>query len=411
VLASYWRAYRPPAVDVALAAAFIVLGQVLTWGELEGPESSAGPRATNAVLSALFLASLAWRRRAPLAAMCWAVAVYFLPHAVVQHDITFWGGGVPLMLLTASAGYYCSRDRAVLALGLGLAAFVVATLYTPLLRSPDAFIWNVVFLSVPWIGARALREREERAATLAATLATERSAKDAALRDAAAAERAHIARELHDIVAHSVSMMVIQVGAARMQLQAGPAGATAPLLDAEDVGRQTLQDLRRLLGVLRADEEAAASTDGGAAAVPEPPQPGLSRLDVLVRPIRAAGLRVDVDVVGDPVVLPAALDLTSYRVVQEALTNTLKHSGGTSVTVRLRYTSSALLIDVLDDGTAARAGEDAGHGLVGIDERVSMFGGTVSAGPHPDGGWRVHTELPLPDPSSQDSRVAALPVP
>jgi hypothetical protein len=89
VLASYWRAYRPPAVDVALAAAFIVLGQVLTWGELEGPESSAGPRATNAVLSALFLASLAWRRRAPLAAMCWAVAVYFLPHAVVQHDITF----------------------------------------------------------------------------------------------------------------------------------------------------------------------------------------------------------------------------------------------------------------------------------------------------------------------------------
>jgi signal transduction histidine kinase len=406
VLKSYWRAYRPPTVDVLIAAAFIVFGQLVTWFRLDGPDGYVGPRPLNAILNALFLAALAWRRRAPLAAVCWAVGVYFLPTALVPHDITFAAGGIPLIFLTASAGYHCSRRRAVLAAAVAMAGLATITLTMPYLRSPSAFLWNTLFMLVPWFGARALREREDRAATLAAALATERASKEVALRDAANAERAHIARELHDIVAHSVSMMVIQIGAARMQLQAGAGSAQEPLLDAEDVGRQTLDDLRRLLGVLRADEPDARDPGDDSVTGAQPPQPGLTQVEAMLPPLRAAGLDVEMEVDGEPVPLPAALDLTCFRIIQEALTNTLKHGGATRASVQLRYTPDALLIAVADDGTAAPPVDRVGHGLVGIGERVALFGGTAKAGPGRGGGWRVHVELPLPAPTAHDLRAA-----
>jgi signal transduction histidine kinase len=315
-------------------------------------------------------------------------------------------------VLTASAGYYCSRRQAVAGAAVTAVVFAVVTLTTAELRSPDAFVTNMVFLLAPWVAARTLREREERAAALAATLATERTSKDADVRQAAAAERSHIARELHDIVAHSVSMMVIQIGAARVQLHAGAADVEAPLLDAEAAGRQTLDDLRRLLGVLRADERVELE----AGAVPEPPQPGLETLEGLVAPAREAGLDVEVDVRGVPVALPAALDLTAYRIVQEALTNALKHSGATTVRIGLTYMPSELLLCVDDDGRgegtaggAAGRGHSRGHGLVGMRERVSLFGGAVSAGPAPVAGWQVRAELPLPVTPLQEQQATALP--
>ncbi|CAN5183966.1 histidine kinase [soil metagenome] len=386
-------------MDVAIAAVFVVLGQATVWWRLDAPEAFAGPRPLNAVVSLLLMSSLAWRRRAPLAAVCWAVAVYCLPHLVVPIDTTFLTGFIPLIILTASAGYVASRPRAIVAAAVAMVGLVAVTVGSDILRSWDALAFNSMFLLVPWIGARALREREDRATALATELATERASKDAALRAAAAAERSHIARELHDIVAHNVSMMVIQIGAARMQLQTGLAGADeagAALLDAEEAGRQTLDDLRRLLGVLRADEAADAAETAGASSSPEPPQPGLAQLEALVAPIRATGLQLEVDVVGDPVPLPAALDLTAYRIVQEALTNTLKHSGATRAAIRLTYRSSALLIEAEDDGAPRPTGNRTGHGLVGIGERAALFGGTVTAGAAEDGGWRVHAELPLP---------------
>jgi signal transduction histidine kinase len=395
VLPQSWRAYRPPVTDVVIAVVFVVVGQVVTWGLFEDPRSFEGPRALNAVLSLLLMAALAWRRRAPLAAVTWAVAVYFLTQPLVPHDVPLLTGFLPLVVLTASAGYGCSRRRAFLAAGIAVLGLTAVTLSTPWLRSADYFAYNLVYLLAPWLAARGLREREDRAAALSAALVGERAAKDAAVREVAAAERGRIARELHDIVAHSVSVMVVQIGAARMQVQSGAAGAEAPLLAAEDVGRQALADLRRLLGVLRAD-------DGEA---PQAPQPGLSALDALVAQTRATGLDVDVEVDGDPVELPAGLDLTAYRIVQEALTNTLKHSGAASASVRLRFEPSSLLVEVVDDGTATPADDATGHGLVGIRERVAMFGGTVTTGRIP-GGWRVRAELPL---ASVDQRVATAP--
>jgi signal transduction histidine kinase len=388
---------------VAIAAVFTVVGQVVTWGQFEDPRSFEGPRAFNAVLSLLLMAALAWRRRAPLAAVSWAVAVYFLTQPVLAHDVPLLVGFLPLIVLTASAGYSCSRRRAFLAAGVAVLGVVAVTLSTPWLRSADYLAYNLVYLLGPWLAARGLREREDRAAALSAALADERAAKEAALREVAAQERVRIARELHDIVAHSVSVMVVQIGAARMQLAADPRRAEAPLLAGEDVGRQALADLRRLLGVLRADEATGAGTG------PQAPQPGLSVLDALVAQIRAAGLDVAVQVEGDPVDLSTGLDLTAYRIVQEALTNTVKHSGASSASVRVSYGRSSVVVEVVDDGTRTPAPTGTGHGLVGIDERVTAFGGTATSGPAPGGGWRVRAELPLPAPSPDPERVAALP--
>ncbi len=398
MLPQLWRAYRPPATDVAIAVVFAVVGQVVTWGQFEDPRSFEGPRALNAVLSLLLMAALAWRRRAPLAAVSWAVGVYFLTQPLIPHDVPLLTAFLPLVVLTASAGYGCPRRRAFLAAGIAVLGVTVVTLSTPWLRSADYFAYNVVYLLAPWLAARGLREREDRAAALSAALAGERAAKDAAVREVAAAERVRIARELHDIVAHSVSVMVVQIGAARMQVQSGARGAATPLLAAEDVGRQALADLRRLLGVLRAEEATGAG--------PEAPQPGLSALDTLVAQTRATGLHIDVQVQGDPVELPAGLDLTAYRIVQEALNNTLKHSGAAGASVRLAYGPSSLVIEVVDDGTETPADDATGHGLVGIAERVATFGGTAAVGHLPGGGWRVRAELPLLA-ASEEQRIPA----
>lgn len=407
--ANSWRTFRPSGTDVALAGAFAVAGQLVTWGRLiEQPETFVGPRPLNAVINLALMSALLWRRHAPLAAVCFAVVVYFLPHAVMPLDLPLFTGFIPFVILTASAGYYADRRRASIAAAVAAVAVVAMTMATPWMRSVSDALWNAGFLLVPWVGARGLRVREDRAATLAATLATERASTEAARREAAAGERAHIARELHDIVAHSVSMMVIQIGAARMQLQAGTRDVAGSLHEAEEAGRQTLEDLRRLLGVLRAD----GPVDPGSGSRPAPPQPGLAELATLIAPVRDAGLDVGVEVAGDPTVLPAALDLTAYRIVQEALTNTLRHSGATGAAVVLTYSACSLRIDVVDDGPEGATGDRSGHGLIGIGERATLFGGDVSAGPVDGGGWRVRAELPLPSTSlltGRDEPATALP--
>jgi signal transduction histidine kinase len=405
VLVTLWRTYRPPAADLILAAAFIALGQAVTWARLDDPWAFEGPRTLNAVLNLMLMSALAWRRRAPFGAVCWAVGVYYLPHAIAPHDLTLLAGFLPLIVLTASAGYFCPRRRAVMAAAVAVVAITVATLTTVWLRSPDAFAYNAVVLLLPWLMARGLREREDKAAKLAAALARERAAKEAAVREVASQERARIARELHDIVAHSVSVMVVQIGAARMQLRAGAPAAAAPLLDAEDVGREALADLRRLLGVLRAEE---ATGQQGQQDSPQAPQPGLAQLDALVAQFGAAGIRVEVNVAGCEIQLPPVLDLTAYRIVQEALTNTLKHTTVASARVRLEYTPSSLMIDVTDEGVGPFGDEPGGHGLIGIRERASLFGGTATAGAVEGGGWRVHAELPLCSPAADKLSASAV---
>lgn len=198
-------------------------------------------------------------------------------------------------------------------------------------------------------------------------------------------EQARIARELHDVIAHSVSMIVVQAAAADDVFDERPDQARQALRSIEAAGRDAMRELRRLLSAVRPGIEID----------PTEPQPGLDRLDELTRSFRTGGLRVAVRREGEPVELPAGLDLSAYRIVQEALTNTLRHARATRADVTLSYSLDALELDVLDDGRAAPTNGIGGHGLLGMRERAALLGGTLEAGPHPGGGYRVHARLPL----------------
>jgi signal transduction histidine kinase len=212
------------------------------------------------------------------------------------------------------------------------------------------------------------REREERAAA------------------AVSSERSRIARELHDIVAHSVSVMVVQAEAADEMLDRGrPDRARSSVWTIQETGRAALTDMRRMLGILRGADSMPALT----------PQPGIANLELLLVQVRESGLPVELDVTGAPRPLPPGVDLSAYRIVQEALTNSLKYAGRAQARVTVRYAPGALELEVSDDGAGAANGANGGHGLVGMRERVMLFGGELAAGPAEGGGYTVRARLPL----------------
>lgn len=218
---------------------------------------------------------------------------------------------------------------------------------------------------------------EERAA------AAERERENTA-RIAVAEERARITRELHDVVAHAMSVMVLQVGAVRHRLPAGMDDDRDALVSVEETGRSALAEMRHLLGVMGGDEEAERA-----------PQPGLDRLDALVETVGRAGLEVRLRVEGESQSLSRAIDLSAYRIVQEGLTNALKHAGARRADVTLRYTTADLWVEVTDDGAGPEPGDGIGRGLRGLRERVKIYEGEMSAGPAPDGGYRLSVRLPI----------------
>jgi signal transduction histidine kinase len=231
----------------------------------------------------------------------------------------------------------------------------------------------------------------------------------AATRRALDEERALIASELHDVVTHNVSVMIVQAGAARQVLAADPAEATAALLAVEASGRAAMTELRHLLGLLSpasAGAGPAAGPDGAEAGQDLSPQPGLGQLQPLIGRLATAGLPVELQVGGVPRALPPGLDLAAYRVVQEALTNVLKHAGKPRTTVRLGYSDADLVVEVADAGRpipaagpAPSAVPGSGRGLLGLRERIALYGGELDAGPRPGGGWLVRARLPI-DPAA-----------
>jgi len=227
----------------------------------------------------------------------------------------------------------------------------------------------------------------------------------AATRRALDEERALIASELHDVVTHNVSVMIVQAGAARQVLAADPAEATAALLAVEASGRAAMTELRHLLGLL-SPASAGAGPDGAETGQDLSPQPGLEQLQPLIGRLATAGLPVELRVGGVPRALPPGLDLAAYRVVQEALTNVLKHAGKPRTTVRLDYSDADLVVEVADAGRPIPAAGPApgavpgsGRGLLGLRERIALYGGELDAGPRPGGGWLVRARLPI-DPAA-----------
>ena len=244
-----------------------------------------------------------------------------------------------------------------------------------------------LFLIAGWLIGRYLRAR--RSVTDRLQQETMRLAEDreARAREAVAEERARIARELHDIVAHTLGTIVLQAAAADARFDREPERARTALRTIEATGRQALGEMRRLLGLLREADVEPGRT----------PQPGMHDITALVEGVRTAGQPVELDVEGEPIPLPPGLGLATYRVVQEALTNVVKHAGGAPARVRLAFGGDALAVSVTDTGCAAGAADDgAGQGLVGMRERVSIFGGDLFTGRRPDGGFVVEARFPLP---------------
>ena len=375
----------PSRSDVALTAGLLVLGQLTTWLRLDTDDAFAGGRLANATLAALVVLPLLWCRRFPAAAAGASAAILSMPHLFVELDVTVLAGFVPLIVVTAACGYHGTARQGVTGAALAVAGMTVVSATTPVLRTPVSLLFNVLVLLSPWAAARALRHREERARRLGSALAHQRRQFDDRMARAIERERAEIARELHDIVAHGVSVMVVQIGGARMQ-SADSKAVSRSLLQAEEAGRQALADLRRMLGVLR-----AAPAD----ALAGQPLPGLAQLDVLIAQASNAGLQVQTRLDGSADPLPPAVDVSAYRIVQEALTNVLKHSRADRADVEIQQSDGQLTIQVHDRGPARRAEDETGYGLVGIRERVAFLGGRAHADADGTGGWHVRVEIPM----------------
>ena len=275
--------------------------------------------------------------------------------------------------------------KAILGLAISVGAVVLIVYEIPGAHSASYLLFIPMRQAVAWAAGFLVRERTEQAevAEMRATQA-ERD-REAAARVAVAEERARIARELHDIVAHAVSVMVLQVGAVRHQLSDELDEQRTALQDVERAGRTALTEMRRLLAAMRREGEEAELV----------PQPGLDGIDSLLDEIGRAGLPVELHVDGEPVPLPRGIDLSAYRIVQEGLTNALKHAHATDADVTFRYRPDELEIEVRDNGQGSSTTDGLGHGLVGVGERVKLYGGKMSAGSSNGGGFVLSTRLPL----------------
>jgi len=393
---------HPAAADAALALGFAATALVsvaASYDDLRAHDPDFPLPGTVAVVLSLLCTTLplAWRRRFPCSVAVAVTGTYLTAQVVVEIPEGFVTILATSLAIYSAAAHGRRRIRTLvltLCLGAVLAALLRSVFLTsessgiaPLLQGVFV-VHHMVQLALPWVAGAligSLRESKRELADRAAELQREREEN---ARQAVFAERVRIARELHDVVAHHVSVMGVQAGAARRVLERQPAKVAEALGSIEASSRQAVVELHRLLGFLRR----AGDADGLA------PQPGLAQLDDLVGSAGHGDLSVALAVEGDARPLSPTLELSAYRVIQEALTNARKHSGGATATVRVLYGPASLEVEVLDDGPhrAERPmGNEGGLGLIGMRERASLHGGHLRAGPRPEGGFAVHATFPL----------------
>ncbi|MER6346130.1 sensor histidine kinase [Streptomyces sp. NPDC001595] len=377
--------------------AVILLGLSLVSGQVE--QENAGTDLPVLWVPVVVLLSLvvALRRRMPEKMLVLAAVVGV---AQLVLDVATTPANFAMLMIVFTAAATGARWASRFALIAALVAAPLAQLRWPATEGGTAGrIVGAVFMTVPfalaWVLGDSIRTRRAYFAQLEERAARLEKEREAQAKVAVAAERARIARELHDVVAHNVSVMVVQADGAAYVLDAAPDQAKKALETISSTGRQALAEMRRLLGVLRTGEH----QEGGEYV----PQPDVRQIEDLVEQCRGSGLPVDFKVEGTPRPLPSGVELTAYRIVQEALTNTRKHGGpNAGASVRLVYFDDGLGLLVEDDGKGAphelyeEGGRDGqGHGLIGMRERVGMVGGTLDAGPRPGGGFRISALLPL----------------
>jgi signal transduction histidine kinase len=368
---------------ITVGVVVAILGTVHDQSRKHGPQ---GPLWFDILAALGYTLPLFARRRfpfgAPIAVGVVVAAASFVDNRLIPDVFIPFLAGIAAAVLF---GMRPERRQAIAGLMFLIGINAIVTRNDPE-RAIGEFIWIGIMFSIAWVvgfaisgTARQAEEARERAAL------AEREREERA-RLAVADERARIARELHDVVGHSVSVMTVQASAVRRLLTPEQEREREALLVVERTGREALAEMRRMVGVLRRPEEAPALA----------PQPSLEHLEKLVEQAREAGLPVELKVEGEAVKLPAGVDLTAYRLVQEGLTNAIKHARAKRAEVLVRYADGQVEVSVSDDGSGDGGGDSGGHGLVGMKERVSVYGGELEAGPRPEGGFRLRARLPVP---------------
>ena len=373
------RRWVPRPVDLA-AATVLTIG---TQAELWLAPASIGPKPLLAVAYALGTVAVAWHRLAPMTTLVVTMAALVVaPGALGVDPANSFGWMVTVLGLLVSVGYHAPRPALALATALfGFAVSIV--LEKGFVVADIAFAW--LLAGGAWVAGRAISTR-----TLRAELSEQRAAaaeQEAQWRAAAAVaeERLRIAREMHDVISHSVSVMTLHVSGVRRLLRPGQVEERAALEAVERTGREALAEMHRMLGVLRSAEDGERG-----------PAPGLDRVPELLDAARRAGIDAELTVLGSPRPLPPGIELAAYRIVQEAVTNVLRHAAARRVDCTIGYADGAVELLVVDDGRGAAAIGEGGHGLVGLRERAAVYAGSVDAGPRPGGGFEVRAVLPVP---------------
>jgi signal transduction histidine kinase len=365
---------RPPRADVALAVAIGLAGLLEIALTTDHPW-----RLAPVVL--LTVAPLPWRRERPFAVLLVCLAV-----VAVGETVGYPGQAtyllIELIIAFYSLGAWVEFRRS--AVGAAVSLGIILTLVAIHEPGLDNFTFITLVYGGAWLVGTFVRRPRLQARQLEAEAAQREAAHREAAQRAIEEERARIARELHDVVAHSVSVMVIQSGAVRHRLDGDHPREREALEGVERAGREALDEMRRMLGILRSSGDQPSLE----------PQPGMGELAGLAEQMRTAGLPVELLVTGDRS-LPAGLGLTVYRIVQEALTNVLKHAGPARARVTISIGERSVIVEVVDDGSGSAEGTGTGHGLVGMRERVGIYGGTLTTGRREDGGFAVRAELPL----------------
>ena len=369
-----------------LIAAMLIAGIVQLVVEHDSPGAPTSTLWFQIPALCLLASPLFTRRRFPFAAPAayWilAAALTFADGLVVVFPDSFQVVGLASALLLGNL-----RDRRKAAVGLAL---VVGSMIVVLYNIPgswtvSAYVFVTLRFAAAWVAGFALRAREEQAEAAEVRAVRAEGEREAAARIAVAEERTRIARELHDVVAHAVSVMVLQVGAVRHKLPDAFAEDRDALRSVERAGRTALFEMRRLLSAMRREGDEVEFV----------PQPGLERLDTLLDEVGPAGLPARLHVDGEPFPLPRGIDLSAYRIVQEGLTNALKHARASDADVTVRYRPDEVEIEVRDNGEGGATNDGLGHGLVGVRERVKLYGGEMSVGTVPEGGFVLSTRLPI----------------
>ena len=381
--------------DVLITGVVVVLGQVDVWVPKLAIANMVGSRPVDALGYLACSLALLWRRPFPLAVLAWIVTVSSLQYLAVGASEGL-GAFLPLLIAFYSVGRYADIRALVAAGPLAALGLAVHELRDPAYHFGGSTVTFWIILAAAWPLGHAFRRRQHAQEVLSDRAESLERDRERRAHAAVAAERARIARELHDVVGHAVSLVVLQAVAGLGLLDKNDTQqARTRLTTIEATARQALAEMRRLLELLDDGEDGEEMLR---------PTPGLGRLRELSGQLQASGLPVELLVSGDLTGLPPGLDLAAYRIVQEALTNTIKHAGPARATVTVCRTDELLDIQVADDGDGGTVLDHGGRGVPGMRQRARLYGGDLQVGPQPDGGFMVHALLPIAAPAAETAR-------